>query len=184
MPQRPGYRRKDYKHSPSMNKKGPQAGEPFSKWQILVEETRTEKCLAIRALAEICLIPSGTLFNWLRAKTGVPSFTRYKPPVNKRIADALGIKPDTLWEAYQHSLKHIPSPPGPAPRSQGNPPAGNSGLQEDVTPLPPRINQRSPHQAALPAPNHRPKHLHHTGDPDTRLHDRAGLGIATNSQVT
>ena len=117
-----------------MNKKGPQAGEPFSKWQILVEETRTEKCLAIRALAEITLIPSGTLFNWLRAKTGVPSFTRYKPPVNKRMADALGIKPDTLWEAYQHSLKTIPSPPGPAPQSQGNPPAGNSVLQEDVTP--------------------------------------------------
>jgi hypothetical protein len=137
MPPRPGYRRKDYDRDPSRNPKGPQAVEPHSTWQLLVEKSRAKKRLSLRALASAAKIPPGTLFNWVRAKSGTPPYTTYKKPLNTRLASTLEIEPEQLWKAFEESLdayeKSLPAPAPPAPLPQRIPAAGNS-LAEDETP--------------------------------------------------
>lgn len=121
MPPRPGYRRKDYDTEPSKARIGPQFVEPHSEWQLLVEKTRATKRLSIRTLAELSKVPAGTFFNWIRAKSGCPPYTTYKPAVNDRLAKILGLPAESLWQAYKNSLD---SEPVPAPTFQKNPSLG------------------------------------------------------------
>ena len=137
MPPRPGHRRKDYNRDPAKNPKGPQAVEPHSPWQLLVEKQRTAKRLSIRSLAEESKIPAGTLFNWVRAKTGTPPYTNYKKTLNNRLASCLEIDPMDLWKAFQESLEAYESTiasstpaPVPAPMPQRNHSAGNYMAEE------------------------------------------------------
>jgi hypothetical protein len=118
MPPRPGYRRKNYELEPSENKKGPKAVEPHSPWQLMVETSRSDQSISIRRLGEMANFPSGTLFNWVRAITGVPPRSSYPKSTNKRIAGALGIEPGKLWDAFVMSLN-----PDIKPDSVANPDA-------------------------------------------------------------
>lgn len=121
MPRKPGSRARDYSAEPSNNRYGPKHVEPHSPWQLLIEKTRTEKEMSMRALASRAQIPAGTLFNWLRAGTGAPSRVTYTSSVNARISRALGITEQLLADAYNESAfkpvdpKIIEPSPSPAP---------------------------------------------------------------------
>ncbi len=116
----PGSRGRNYNDEPSTNRFGPKAVEPHSQWQILVENQRKEKELSIREVSTRAQIPSGTLFNWVRAKTGAPPRTSYTQEVNKRLAAVLNLTEDELAEAYNASAfkpvdPKMIEPPRPAP---------------------------------------------------------------------
>lgn len=128
MPREPGSRIRDFNVEPSDNQHGPQAVEPHSEWQLLIERTRSEKKLSIREVASKSNIPSGTLYNWVRAKKGAPSRSIYTASANKRLAHALQIDENELAEAYNRSAfnpvdpNQPDPPPRPAPRASGEDP--------------------------------------------------------------
>jgi transcriptional regulator with XRE-family HTH domain len=117
MPRKPGTRVRDYSRQPSSNQFGPQATDPYSPWQLLIEGIRQEKEITLRQLAALAQIPAGTLFNWVRAKSGAPSRSSYTSEVNARLSRALGVQEDKLAEAYnQSAFKPVdPQHPDPAP---------------------------------------------------------------------
>lgn len=129
MPRKPGSRARDYSAEPSKNRYGPKHVEPHSPWQLLIENTRSEKQISMRELASRAQIPSGTLFNWLRAGTGAPGRLSYTSTVNARLSQALGISEEMLAEAYNASAfrpvdpKVIEPDPRPAPHHSENHPA-------------------------------------------------------------
>ena len=130
MARQPGSRFRDYSAEPSTNRYGPKAVNPFSPWQILVEKQRVETKQPLRLIATRAQIPSGTLFNWVRAKRGCPPRTSYTQDLNKRLALALQCDEQELADAYNASAfrpvdpKVIEAPPRPAPHTlQENPTA-------------------------------------------------------------
>lgn len=130
MARQPGSRYRDYKTNPSMNRYGPKAVDPFSPWQIMVENKRRETKQTLRALATRARIPAGTFFNWVRAAKGCPPRTSYTQDINKRLAAALDIDEQDLADAYNQSAfipvdpNVIEAPPRPAPHAvQETPPA-------------------------------------------------------------
>ena len=118
MPRQPGSRVRDYSIEPSSNRFGPKAVEPHTPWQLLLEEKRKEKKLALRDLATRAQIPAGTLFNWVRSKTGAPPRTSYTADLNRRLALALAITPEELADAYNASAFRPvdPNASEPSPR--------------------------------------------------------------------
>jgi hypothetical protein len=126
MPRKPGSRARDYSIEPSTNRYGPKHVDPHSPWQLLIESTRAEKQIPVRALATRAQIPPGTLFNWLRSGTGAPSRTTYTTSVNARLSRALGISEDSLADAYNQSAFRPVDPtiadpePRPAPHLAEN----------------------------------------------------------------
>lgn len=126
MARKPGERIRDYSIEPSRNKFGPKAVNPHSPWQLLIEKSRKEKKIPLRELATRAQIPSGTLFNWVRAKKGAPPRISYTANLNRRIATALGIEPEHLADAYNSSafkpVDHaaIEMDPRPAPQLREN----------------------------------------------------------------
>jgi transcriptional regulator with XRE-family HTH domain len=118
MARKPGSRARDYSSEPSKNRFGPKAVEPHSPWQLLVEEKRTEKEIALRELASRADIAAGTLFNWVRSKTGAPPRTSYTADLNRRLAAVLGVTADELADAYNASaFKPVdPNASEPSPR--------------------------------------------------------------------
>ena len=103
MARKPGARIRDYNIEPSTNRHGPRAAEPFSPWQLLVEEQRKIHQLPLREVAILAQVPAGTLFNWLRAKKGAPPRVSYTANINSRLARALKIGEDELAQAYNSS---------------------------------------------------------------------------------
>lgn len=124
MPRQPGSRIRDYSKEPSQNPHGPKPTEPHSKWQLLVEGKRSEHKISLRDLATRAHIPSGTLFNWVRAKTAAPPRLSYTAAINRRLAAALHISAEELSDAYNQSAfqpldPNAPSPaPAPAPKTR------------------------------------------------------------------
>jgi hypothetical protein len=107
----------------------------------MVEEHREIQGLSIRALAKETNIPAGTIFNWVRAKTGHPPASSYTEAVNGRLAYRLEIHPNELWQAFKASLTKRKPAPVPAPKSQKNPaPAMNDDPVEYRTT--PNLRQR------------------------------------------
>ena len=106
---------------PSKNRYGPKAVEPHSPWQLLLENARKEKRIALRDLATRAQIPAGTLFNWVRSKKGAPPRLSYTANLNRRLAIALGVTPEELADAYNASAFRPVDPdanesaPRPAP---------------------------------------------------------------------
>lgn len=107
MPPKPGYRRKNYSREPSKNKAGPKHVEPFSPWQLLIESARVGK-FSLGQLGKKTGIARGTLFNWVRAKSGCPPYTSYDRAKNDLLAEVLGRSSQDLWEAYQKALDSQP----------------------------------------------------------------------------
>ncbi len=131
MPRTPGSRGTDYSAKTDVPTYGPRLVDPHSPWQLLVEKWRSEEKVAVRLLASRALIPTGTLFNWLRSKTGAPSRMAYTQDVNKRITKALHPKASgkkfeelekELADAYNKSAytpvdPNVIESPRPAPHS-------------------------------------------------------------------
>lgn len=127
MARQPGSRIRNYDIEPSKNRYGPKAVEPHTPWQLMIEAARAQTKMPLRKVAEKSDIPAGTLFNWLRAKTGAPPRATYTANLNRRLAEALMIKPEDLAEAYNKSAFNpvdpdafeeapsAPAPPSPAP---------------------------------------------------------------------
>lgn len=120
----PASRGRDYNQEPSTNKLGPKYVEPFSPWQLLVEKQRQTHKLPLREVAELAQIPSGTLFNWVRAKRAAPPRTSYTQDVNKRLAKAIKADEQELAQAYNASAFKPVDPkvieaPSPAPHMLG-----------------------------------------------------------------
>lgn len=120
----PGSRFRDYSAEPSTNQYGPKAVNPHSPWQLLVEKQRVETKQPLRLIASRALIPSGTLFNWVRAKRGCPPRTSYTQDLNKRLAAALKCDEQELADAYNASAFKPVDPkvietPRPAPQTLG-----------------------------------------------------------------
>lgn len=96
MPRSPGYRSSDYS-------KDSRFSEPHSPWQQLIETRRTELEISMRTLGGLAKISANTLFNWLRSPRGCPPIRSYPATVNKRLAEALQLDPQTLQEKYTQS---------------------------------------------------------------------------------
>ena len=113
---KPGTRTSDFS-SPAPRRGGTskrqvKRSEPFSPWQVLVENRRMELGLSTRALADA--ISSGgkrlehtTVWAWLRSPVGYPPKETYDVGVNMRLAKALSLRPDRLAEAYEESRRHF-----------------------------------------------------------------------------
>jgi hypothetical protein len=86
----------------------------------MVEEHREIQGLSIRALAKETDIPAGTIFNWVRAKSGHPPASSYTEAVNGRLAYRLEVDPKILWKAFKDSLTKRKPAPAPAPMPQEN----------------------------------------------------------------
>jgi hypothetical protein len=119
MARNPGSRARDYDKEPSTNLYGPKPVNPHSPWQLLVEKQREQIQISIRAVATRAQIPAGTLFNWIRARSGAPPRVTYTQDVNKRLAKVLKLKEEELADAYNQSAfrpvdpKVIEKPPAP-----------------------------------------------------------------------
>lgn len=100
---RPGFRRTNYRATPSSDSTNHVHSEPDSAWQILVEAKRAEKELGFKSLSSLTKIPQATLFNWVRSRLGGPPKGSYPETLNRRLAKALGIKPEELMAAYESS---------------------------------------------------------------------------------
>lgn len=79
-----------------------------SPWQALVLERAEITGHTTRSLAEAISTPrrafaNTTLWSWTRCHDGGPPASAYKPEVNRLLAKALGIAPDTLASAYDQS---------------------------------------------------------------------------------
>jgi hypothetical protein len=79
-----------------------------SPWQALVLERAELTGHTTRSLAAAITTPrrafaNTTLWSWTRCHDGGPSPSAYKPEVNRLMAKALGIPPDTLAAAYDQS---------------------------------------------------------------------------------
>jgi len=120
---------KDYSVEPSDNRYGPQAVNPHTEWQIKIETTRAEKKLSLRELASRANVPSGTLFNWVRAKKGAPPRASYTAGVNRRLAKALGIPEKELADLYNRAAFQPVDPSTPEPER----PRPAPHLQENIT---------------------------------------------------
>jgi hypothetical protein len=82
--------------------------EPFSKWQKLVIARMDELQLSSRALASKISSPARqvghtALWAWLRHPEGKPPKQSYDLALNRRLAKALGITPESLMEAFEES---------------------------------------------------------------------------------
>jgi hypothetical protein len=89
--------------------------EPFSPWQLLVEDRRVEldPPLSLDGLSSAARIPKATLYNWLRHPEGAPPRKRYTATVNTRLAKALRLPVERLAAAYDASrAKFAPRAPG------------------------------------------------------------------------
>ena len=113
---KPGTRTKDFA-APAPRKKVAskrvvKRAEPFSPWQVLVENRRVELGVSTRALAE-AISASGksvehtTVWAWLRSPVGYPPKETYDVAVNMRLAKALDLRPERLAEAYEESRRHF-----------------------------------------------------------------------------
>jgi hypothetical protein len=126
MPRQPGSRIKDYEIDPFSGSSPHRPVNPFSPWQLLVENTRAEKHISLRKLAELSEIPNGNIYNWTRSWRGGPMRTVYTASVNDRLSRALGLDPQELADAYNKSAfmpldpNKPESDPRPGPRSSGN----------------------------------------------------------------
>ncbi len=98
--------------------------EPFSEWQLLVQERCQELNISTRALASKIATPQRTLehttiWSWLRAPEGSPPAAHYTPDLNRRLAHALDLEPDRLAEAFENARRRFiihnntPSQQGP-----------------------------------------------------------------------
>lgn len=134
MARKPGTRARDYSLEPSTNRFGPKAVEPWSPWQLMVEQRRNELSMPLREVAARAQIPAGTFFNWVRAKRGAPPRVTYSANLNRRLAAAIQVTPEALATAYNASAFRPVDPnanessPRPAPPTTEAPPP-TSGLQ-------------------------------------------------------
>ena len=78
--------------------------EPSSPWQRLVEAQRIKHDLSVRQIAILVRIPAGTLFSWIRAKSGVPPQEAYIADINQRFAEAIQVDASELQAAYEQSI--------------------------------------------------------------------------------
>lgn len=90
-----------------MPRKSPPRPVP-SPWQALVLERAALTGHTTRSLAEAISTPrrtfaNTTLWSWTRCHDGGPSPSAYKPEVNRLLAKALGLAPNTLADAYDKS---------------------------------------------------------------------------------
>jgi transcriptional regulator with XRE-family HTH domain len=132
MARTPGSRVRNYDIEPAQNPFGPQAVEPHSPWQLMIEKAREEKKITLRDLASRAQIPPGTLFNWVRNKRGCPSRSTYTANLNSRFAKALEIKPEDLADAYNRSAY---TPIDPAALEEDPPPRPAPHISEGATAL-------------------------------------------------
>jgi len=108
---KPGRRITDYSASDANEKKRVvKRVNPFSQWQLLVQERSIEMGYSTRALASEISSPSRkvehtTLWSWLRSPEGCPPASAYTPDLNRRLAAALKILPDRLAEAFEDSRR-------------------------------------------------------------------------------
>lgn len=84
--------------------------DPFSPWQLLVQERCNELGTSSRALAEQIASPirkydHTTVWAWLRTPEGTPPGDAYTADLNRRLAKALSIKPDVLAAAFEESRR-------------------------------------------------------------------------------
>jgi hypothetical protein len=86
--------------------------DPFSPWQLLVQERCADLRLSTRALtAKISTAEWSpehtTVWAWLRSPEGTPPADTYTAALNRRMATALGIKPDVLAQAFEDSRRRF-----------------------------------------------------------------------------
>ena len=125
---KPGRRTTDYSGTPESRiiptKRVIRRVEPFSQWQILVQDRATELGYSLRALTKKIVSPGRkfehtTVWAWLRSPEGTPPADTYTPDLNRRLAAALDLKPDRLAEAFEESRRKFvladknPSQQGP-----------------------------------------------------------------------
>lgn len=84
--------------------------EPFSSWQILVQDRCTELRISTRALADKIATPRksyehSTLWAWIRSPEGVPPGAAYTQELNARLAAAIEVHPDVLSSAFEESRR-------------------------------------------------------------------------------
>lgn len=84
--------------------------DPFSPWQLLVQERCADLRFSTRALTEKISTADWhpehtTVWAWLRSPEGTPPAETYTPGLNRRLATALGIKPDVLAQAFEDSRR-------------------------------------------------------------------------------
>lgn len=84
--------------------------DPFSPWQLLIQDRATELKLSTRALAQRIATPRRayehtTIWAWLRSPEGTPPGDTYTPELNRALAKALDLKPDVLAAAFEESRR-------------------------------------------------------------------------------
>ena len=84
--------------------------EPFSPWQVLIQDRCTELGLSSRALAAKIATKRReyehtTVWAWLRSPEGAPPGNTYTQDLNRRLAAAIGVSPDVLAEAFEESRR-------------------------------------------------------------------------------
>lgn len=133
MARKAGSRVKIYADEPYSSQAGPVRTDPFSPWQLLIEETRARDDidLSIRALAKKAEVNPSTLFNWLRSKSGGPLRYAYTANINRRLARALDLEPEVLADAYNRSAFKPVDPQANEPARAPRPAPEN--LQESST---------------------------------------------------
>lgn len=78
----------------------------------MVDDRMREMGVTSRALAEKLStaqwkITHSTIWAWTRNMDGYPPTTTYTDAVNRRMANALNLKPETLAKAYEDSRRHL-----------------------------------------------------------------------------
>ncbi len=84
--------------------------DPFSPWQILVQDRCTELRISTRALAQKIATPRRTyehttVWAWLRSPEGTPPGDTYTMELNRNLAKAIEVKPDVLAAAFEESRR-------------------------------------------------------------------------------
>lgn len=111
---KPGTRMKNYS-APTPQGENPRRRivkrvEPFSPWQLLVQQRCTELGLSTRALAQKIVMNGRrfehtTIWAWLRSPEGVPPAETYTAELNRTLATAIEASPDVLAMAFEESRR-------------------------------------------------------------------------------
>lgn len=90
----------------------PKRMDPHSPWQKLVDERMQDLQITSRALASKISTAARsfthtTVWAWTRCVDGAPPKATYSHDLNRRLALALDIPPETLAMAYEDSRRHL-----------------------------------------------------------------------------
>lgn len=90
----------------------PKRSDPHSPWQIMVDDRMRELRVSSRALADKISTPTRklthtTIWAWTKNLEGTPPTATYTEEVNRKLAQALDLKPELLAQAFEESRRHL-----------------------------------------------------------------------------